>query len=65
MEEKKLWKYKFEIMMTLNGVKRNNRKKHIIVNAGQIPIEFCFLSLKSWFLKKDNVIKNSHQIGSP
>ena len=39
--------------MTLNGVKRNNSKKqHITVNAVQIPIEFCFLSLKIWFLKK-------------
>ena len=35
--------------MTLIGVKRNNREnrvnQHIIVNAFQISIEFCFLSL--------------------
>ena len=30
-------------MMMLNGGKRKNRKKqHILVNAVQIQIEFCF-----------------------
>ena len=54
--EKRLWKCKFEVMITLNCVKRNNRKKttYFIVNAVQIPIEFWFFLI----FKKDNLIKN-------
>ena len=34
------------------------RNRYIIVNAIQISIEFWFLSLKIWFLKKEDLIKN-------
>ena len=34
------------------------RNRYIIVNAIQISIEFWLLSLKIWFLKKEDLIKN-------
>ena len=34
------------------------RNQHIIANAVQISLEFCFLSLKILFFKKDDLVKN-------